>query len=209
MHDPEGDALTSLHVRRAVGGASESLGWVVERLSPLLLALATYRLGPSLRATVDPQDLVNETWLVALPRLGDLQPQQGRITPVLLKFLTSTLLFQLSNLVRKHVRRQRLGAIATPDSGAATPSQLPAETCGVVTRAVQQELRGQVMACLDELSPQDREVILLRGVEQQDNQTVATLLGIEPPAVSMRYTRALRRLRERLPASVFEELADE
>lgn len=209
MHDPEGDALTSLHVRRAVAGTPASLEWVVERLSPLLLAHAAYRLGPALRASVDPQDLVNETWLVALPRLGDLEPQQGRITPVLLKFLTSTLLFQVSNLVRKHVRRQRLGAAAPDLPAAATPSELPAETCGVVTRAVQRELHGQVLACLEELSPQDREVILLRGVEQQDNQTVATLLGLEPPAVSMRYTRALRRLREKLPASIFDELPAE
>jgi RNA polymerase sigma factor (sigma-70 family) len=209
MQDPEGDALTSLHVRRAVAGTPASLEWVVERLSPLLLAHASYRLGPALRASVDPQDLVNETWLVALPRLGDLEPQQGRVTPVLLKFLTSTLLFQISNLVRKHVRRQRLGAAAPDLPTAPTPSELPAETCGVVTRAVQRELHGQVLACLEELSPQDREVILLRGVEQQDNQTVATLLGLEPPAVSMRYTRALRRLREKLPASIFDELPAE
>ena len=38
--------------------------------------------------------------------------------------------------------------------------------------------------------------------------TIAVLLGIAPAAVDQRYSRALRRLRERLPESVFWELDD-
>lgn len=83
--------------------------------------------------------------------------------------------------------------------------ELPNETRGVVSIAVQRELRGRVLEEIESLAPEDREVLLLRGVEQQSNQTVAVLLQIEPAAASMRYQRALQRLRKAIPNSVFDE----
>ena len=50
---------------------------------------------------------------------------------------------------------------------------------------------------------------MLRGIEQQSNTTVALLLDLTPAGVSMRYARALERLRARLPGSVFDELSEE
>ena len=98
MTEPE--ALTSLHVRRAADGDGGSLSWVVSRLSPLLLAQATYRLGSRLRALYEPEDLVNETWAVTLPKLAELPARDGRLTPVLLRFLSTTLLHRIQSLVR-------------------------------------------------------------------------------------------------------------
>ena len=72
--------LTSLHLRQAVGGCADSLAWLVRRLSPLLIVQAEYRLGPDLRRVYDPEDLVDEVWVVALPRLGELSARDGRYT---------------------------------------------------------------------------------------------------------------------------------
>jgi RNA polymerase sigma-70 factor (ECF subfamily) len=208
--DPEhGRDFTTLHVRRAIDGDRDSVAWVVERLSPLLLALARYKLTPALRVLSEPEDLVNETWLITLPRLAEIEAREGRSTPVLLRFLTTTLLRRLAGLARKHARRAaRSGGREGQGSDGSDDrlQELPHETRGVVTMALQRELQGQVLASLAELPDQDREVLLLRGVEQQSNQTVATLLGIEPGAASMRYQRALKKLREALPGSVFEDL---
>jgi DNA-directed RNA polymerase specialized sigma24 family protein len=63
------------------------------------------------------------------------------------------------------------------------------------------------MARIRELEPKDREILLLRGVEQQPTGTVAMLLGLTPQAVSMRHKRALDNLRSRLPGSVFDEIS--
>lgn len=205
--------VTTLHVRRAIDGDAASVAWVVERLSPLLLALARYKLTPSLRVLCEPEDLVNETWLITLPRLAEIEEREGRSTPVLLRFLTTTLLRRLAGIARKHARRAKRAAPldggADRESDAELLDRLPRETRGVVTIALQRELQGQVLASLAELPAQDREVLLLRGVEQHSNQTVATLLGIEPGAASMRYQRALKRLREALPGSVFDDLPSE
>ncbi len=42
----------------------------------------------------------------------------------------------------------------------------------------------------------DREIILMRHYEHLTNQEIADVLGLKPPATSMRYLRAIRRLRE-------------
>ena len=198
----DGAFTTSLHVQRAVDGNSESLGWLVARLSPLLVAQVSYHLGPQLRRLYEPEDLVNEAWLVLLPKLGTLRPRDGRLTPVVLRFLTTTLLHKLNNLLRAQARTEPVEAPGTDwgEEARADPRS------GVVTQAVRAELRGTVSSCIEQLDERDREIIVLRGIEQQDTQTVAVVLGLTPKAVSVRYLRALRRLRQQLPGSVFEEL---
>ena len=44
----------------------------------------------------------------------------------------------------------------------------------------------------------DREMVLMRHFEQLSNQEVATVLGLTEAAASMRYLRAIRRLRAHL-----------
>ena len=76
----------------------------------------------------------------------------------------------------------------------------------ILVSPVRKESTELVLAVLEELAEGDREVILLRGVEQLPNTRVAKLLKRSPNAVSLQYNRALERLRSRLPESVFGEL---
>jgi RNA polymerase sigma-70 factor (ECF subfamily) len=46
------------------------------------------------------------------------------------------------------------------------------------------------------LKENDREIILMRHYEQLNNQEIAQALGLTEPAASMRYLRAIKRLRE-------------
>ncbi len=190
--------VTSIHVQRAISGNRESLDWVVARLSPLLVAQARFRLGESLRHC-DPEDIVHDAWIVALPKLDDLVSRDGRFTPVLLRFLSVTVLNKVRNLLRAQIRAGAAGLerdITSPLSGA-------------VTRAMRVERDEMIRETLDSLDPADREVLLLRGVEQVPAKAAAIVLRISEEAVSKRYRRALAKLRARLPGTVFDELADE
>ncbi|MEQ1830327.1 MAG: sigma-70 family RNA polymerase sigma factor [Pirellula sp.] len=62
--------------------------------------------------------------------------------------------------------------------------------------ATQREIAQQIEAAVQKLRENDREIILMRHYEQLDNQEVAQTLGLTEPAASMRYLRALKRLRE-------------
>jgi RNA polymerase sigma-70 factor (ECF subfamily) len=65
-----------------------------------------------------------------------------------------------------------------------------------------------VEAAIDRLPEQDREVILMRHYEHLSNLEIAEALGLNPPAASMRYLRALRRLRQLLADPAADSIAD-
>jgi RNA polymerase sigma-70 factor (ECF subfamily) len=56
----------------------------------------------------------------------------------------------------------------------------------------------QLRAAIDEMDPIDREVLALRHFEELTNSEVAEELGIQQKAASIRYVRALRRLKDLL-----------
>lgn len=189
------DDLTTEHVRRAVRGESASLDWLIERLGPLLVAQARYRLG-SLAVQLDPEDVVHDAWLVALPRLPDLIARGGRLTPVLLRFLGTAITNRARNLLRTRARHPE---VETPADPAAMQS-------GVVTRALRNERATAVQDAIAGLEEKDREVLLLRGVEQVTAKVAAMVVGVSEEAVQKRYERALAKLRAQLPGSVFDEV---
>ena len=55
-----------------------------------------------------------------------------------------------------------------------------------------------VERAMGQLSEPDCEIIVMRHYEQLSNMEVAEALGLTEPAASMRYLRAVRRLRELL-----------
>jgi len=61
--------------------------------------------------------------------------------------------------------------------------------------ATQREIATQVEAAIQKLDEGDREVILMRHYEHLSNLEIAEVLNLNPPAASMRYLRAVRRLK--------------
>jgi RNA polymerase sigma-70 factor (ECF subfamily) len=59
-------------------------------------------------------------------------------------------------------------------------------------------MERKLTAAIATLGDDDREVIWMRHYEQLGNHEVAEALGLTEPAASMRYLRALRRLRAEL-----------
>jgi RNA polymerase sigma factor (sigma-70 family) len=210
---PEPAGPTSLHVRRAKGGDRESCEWIVEKFSPFLLASARYRLGDRLRRLYDPEDLVQEVWAVALPKLAHLEPRAGRYTPPLLKFLAGTLLNKFGNLIQKHIRgkpRQReAGLGGAGEDAAEAVAELAAPLTDLLSRVVRKEREAAVVESLERLAPADREIIVLRGIEQHPYKGIAAALGVDEKLLPMRYRRALERLRKELPGSLYEEFIEE
>ncbi|MDB4664585.1 sigma-70 family RNA polymerase sigma factor [bacterium] len=70
--------------------------------------------------------------------------------------------------------------------------------------ATQREIVGKVEAVIELLNEQDREIILMRHYEHLSNLEIAEVLKLNPPAASMRYLRALRRLRQLLAENHIE-----
>jgi RNA polymerase sigma-70 factor (ECF subfamily) len=70
---------------------------------------------------------------------------------------------------------------------------------------LREELRQRVQAALALLAARDREVLLLRHVEQLSTHDTAAVLGITEGAVKSRHLRALERLRVLLGKDMTED----
>ncbi|MFT7618106.1 MAG: RNA polymerase sigma factor (sigma-70 family) [Planctomycetota bacterium] len=198
---------TSYHVRGARDGDELSLEWVVSRFSPGLLATARYRImqGNFLSKT-SPEDLVAEVWLIALPSLAGLSPRDGRFTPVVFKFLSSALKNVIRRQAEKNQRRKRIapGAESSPGSH----WNVADGVSDVVSRAVRKELIGTVHSAIDQLGDMDREVLILRGIEQRSLEEVAILIGESTGTVATRFHRALSKLQQLIPGTVFDDIKE-
>jgi len=191
---------TSVHVQRALDGAADSLEWLVERFAASLLAQAHYRMGPVLRRFVDPEDLVQDVWAIALAKLAELDRDVTNQTRVLLKFLSAILLNRVNQVLRAQIR-----TAGSADPGAV----LDPRSRTVVTSIVRREAMSEALVAIETLPESEREVLILRVLEQRSAADVAELLGITTSLVYVRQHRALRALRQRLPRSLFDELASD
>jgi RNA polymerase sigma factor (sigma-70 family) len=197
---------TSLHIQRAIQNDRESVAWLISRVTPLLLCQTQQRLSPSLRRFYDPEDIVAEVWMRVLPALPRLAPANGSLSLGLIRFASTVLIRRLRDLLEKHVlNKPPMNPL--PETGEST-TNLPADTRGVITHVVAEEHRGQVWASLAALSPQDREIVVLRGIEGRPHDDIAALVGLSPEHVAVRYHRALKRLRDQIPSSIFHDLED-
>ena len=88
------------------------------------------------------------------------------------------------------------GQIKTAWKGAIRRAGLDPELTPA-TAAIRQEMERRLHAALAELDEDDRDILLMRHFEQLSNQEVAESLGLTEAAASMRYLRAMRRLRFR------------
>lgn len=201
---------TSLHLYRSREGDAASTVWLVQRFTPLLLAQARHRLGRHLRQLYDPEDLVQEAWAIALPRLAELRPAAGRLTPVLLRFLSTTLLNRYGALMQKHVLGKPLTTAAPVGLSHEQDAlaYLPAEQTSIVARVARDELCTRILSAIEALPEKDREVIVLRSIEQISLTAAADILGVTENAVAVRHHRALRRLQAALPDSILDDLAE-
>ena len=65
-------------------------------------------------------------------------------------------------------------------------------------RLLREELRRRVRTILEQLGPRDREVLVLRHLEQMSPREMSAVLGISEGAVRVRHLRALQRFRQLL-----------
>src|SRR5262249_47564375 len=98
-------------------------------------------------------------------------------------------------------REEPLGPLLSDDSIALLARRLFSSDNGPQRRLLRAELRARVRSALDKLSTTDREVLILRFMEQLSVEEIAALLGLQESAVKMRHLRALQKLRALLDES--------
>ena len=73
--------------------------------------------------------------------------------------------------------------------------RLASSKTGPTKHLLRRELRARVRSLLAKLADGDREVLVLKHLEELSNSECAAVLGISVEAVKKRYVRALARVR--------------
>jgi RNA polymerase sigma-70 factor, ECF subfamily len=187
--------------RRMRAGEQEALASVFTASRARLRRVVDFRLDDRLRARVDADDVLQEAFLAASQRLAHYAGS-SYTSPFL--WLRAILSQTLVDLYRRHLgaekrnsdREVRLDAVPCPH---ATATSLAIQLVGGTTSPVEAAARGDMMGMVErvmaEMDPIDQEVLALRHFEELANWEVAEALGIQQKAASIRYVRAIRRLR--------------
>jgi RNA polymerase sigma-70 factor (ECF subfamily) len=163
---------------------------------PALRAFVDLRLDPRLRARVDPSDVVQETQMEAFNRLADYLEREPMPFGV---WLRKTAYERLLKVHRHHdaARRSVRREAAWPErSSLLLARRLGAGGSSPSKQLADRELARQTRQALARLTNADREILLMRAVEELPYQEIGCLLDIDPAAARKRYGRALLRVQK-------------
>ena len=168
-------------------------------------SLVERRLNPILLKRLSHEDVMHEAYLAAAKRLDYFARNED--VPVYFK-LRTVLLQTLADIERKHllaagrdaykelsIESGERGVDGGGPDGGVCAAELPADITSPRSRMDRNERHALAVASLPE---NDRAVIVLRHFDGMGNSECADALGIEPKAASIRYVRALERLRNKL-----------
>ena len=172
-----------------------------------LRQLIALRLDRRLAARIDPSDVVQETLVEAVQKLSEyLRRRPLPFYPWLRQLACERLI----DLHRRHVQAKKRSVRREqppplPDESAEQlADQLVARSGSPSSRLRRSELRARTRMALARLPEHDRELLVLRHLEQLSTAEIAAILGISEAAFYTRHVRALERLRALLGDSVVE-----
>jgi RNA polymerase sigma-70 factor (ECF subfamily) len=160
------------------------------------------RLDPMLARRIDASDIVQDVLLEANQRLAEYLKNPRMPFVLWLRHLAQDRIIDTHRRHREAQRRSidREEPIHAPawaeDSNANLVAHLIDPDRTPATEAIRHELQRKLTECIHQLNEDDREIILLRHHELLSNQETAQVLNLSEAAASMRYLRALRRLRD-------------
>jgi RNA polymerase sigma-70 factor (ECF subfamily) len=200
---PEADRTQEL-LAGAQGGDADAVNRLLERHREALRRMIDMRLDRKVRQRVDASDVVQEVLVDAHRRIEDYLKNPAMPFHLWLRQMAQDRLIDAHRRHRGAARRsldreQPLVAAGHDDrSTIELAAQLWDRQLTPAAAATIRELQARFSAAVEQLDEQDREVVLMRHFEQLSNSEVAAALGLTPPAASMRYLRAMRRLRDLL-----------
>jgi RNA polymerase sigma-70 factor (ECF subfamily) len=197
MEPPDPD--TEQLIERARHGDRAARQQLLVRHRDRLCRMVRVRLDRRLAARIDPSDVVQEALLEADRKLAAyLHERPLPFYPWIRRLAWE----RLVKLHRRHLQARR--SVAREDQGFADlPDESALELAGRLiaprtspsSHLAREERRDQILAALGRLEERDREVLVLRYLEELSTREIAALLQTTEGAIRTRHVRALQRLR--------------
>jgi RNA polymerase sigma-70 factor, ECF subfamily len=204
MSDRGADVCDDELIRRAGGGDATALAELFGRHRDRLEKMVRVRLSRGLQGRVDPDDVLQETYLDLALQLRNYPGPEAMPVFLWLRLLTGQ---RLARVHRRHLGTAKRHAgreapVHHDGAGEADTASMADFLVGRLTSpsgaADRAERARIVRGAIDALDPLDREIISLRTFEGLTNSEAAAVLGLARSAASNRYVRAMARLQSAL-----------
>lgn len=184
-----GRTESSMLLREAREGSTEALGRLFELCGAKLLALIRIRLGPTLRREVESGDILQQTLLKALQKIEQFE---GADRDTLMGWLATIAWNEIRDEADYYQRLRRDARLRATWVTGFDPvaQQLHSE----VSQLALQEESQQLLAAIDRLDEDHREVIVLRRYEELSFKEVGERLERSPDAARKLFARAMTAL---------------
>ena len=191
-------------LKQAKGGDESAVNQLMDRHRNSLRNLVRMRLDAKIQRRLDVSDVVQDVLVEANRRL------QRYLNDPIMPFHLWLRQIAKDRIIDAH-RRHRVSARRSVDREQALSAprgydQSSVQLAGLLgdrnltpaAAALQQEMARKVEAAIALLDDKDCEIIVMRHYEHLSNQEIAQSLELTEPAASMRYLRAIRRLKASL-----------
>jgi RNA polymerase sigma-70 factor (ECF subfamily) len=206
-----GEPDTEQLLKRVADGDRAARALLLDRHRMRLRRMIALRLDRRLWARVDPSDVLQETLAQADQKLSDF----ARRPPLpFYPWLRRLAWERLVQVHRQHIHVQMRSVNREAGPGPPLPDESALELAGRLAargsspsaRLRHQELCARLNWALAQVTDADREVLVLRFLEDLSTKEIAAVLRVTEAVVKMRQLRALRRLRGLLGDDLGEEL---
>jgi RNA polymerase sigma-70 factor (ECF subfamily) len=197
---PSGDQTSALLVAAKLGD-EQAVNRLLEKHRAPIRRLVELRLDRKVQRRVDVSDVVQDVMVEASGRLEKYLEDPAMAFHLWLRQIAWDRIIDTYRRHRVSAKRNmdREQPMSVPSNNDQSTMELAVQLCDPsltpAAAATQRELAKNVEAAIQRLNDQDREVILMRHYEHLSNLEIAEALSLNPPAASMRYLRAVRRLR--------------
>lgn len=202
-------------LNQAKGGDDSAVNALMDQHRNSLRQLIRMRLDQKIQRRIDVSDVVQDVLVEANRRL------QRYLADPIMPFHLWLRQIAKDRIIDAH-RRHRVSAKRSVDreqqlapprgydqSSVHLASLLGDDQLTPAAAAVQKELAQRVEEAIAQLEERDCEIIVMRHYEHLSNQEIGEVLNLTEPAASMRYLRAIRRLKklmtEQLPDDSISE----
>lgn len=185
----------------------QSLADCFENRRDQILNWIRFRIDSRLGGRVDIEDVLQESYMAAASRWKHF-PRDGSVD--LIVWVRSIVIQTLTDLHRVHLgaqcrdARREIGLPAPTSNDPSRPAladQLVADLTSPSLAVARKETARRIQEALESMSQTDQEILMLRHFDMLDNHEVAQVLGITAKNASIRYVRALKRLKPLLEAT--------
>lgn len=160
-----------------------------------------FRLDNRIKGRVDAADILQDAYIDAAKRIGRFASDNFESSFVWMRLIVQQ---TMTDTFRKHMGakqrdvRQEIDPYMrgnSPDASVSIALHLLGQASSPSRVVAMDEVFGQIQQAIKQMDPIDQEVLALRHFEEMTNSEVAEALDIQQKAASIRYVRALKRLK--------------